>query len=241
MPLELKLKRGAVDQNLVYFLMLDNTGVYDAVDNPGGYGAPNPERAVLALYLYGYKHNKSSDDTPIIIDNTAPPTVTQWQIPMFTDGYYYFKLLGFNIYDELLAYVADDMVYYATKYYIATDIIPIGPGQDPLTNPTGSWTEVTDLTTEEVYNNASVHKTSSDQVVNYRAKACYQEQVFLDAEGCCDCHSREKTKTKTYQKIFVHLNAANFDCLQQKYAQADEELMFLSEYCKSIHCVHCKC
>lgn len=238
MPLQLKLKRGAVDSQLAFFLMLDNTGVYDAVNNPGGYGTPNPDRANLALFLYGYKYKKDVDDVPLIIDNTGPLVVTQWEVPMPTDGYYYFTLLGFNVYDILLSYTPNMYVFYANSYYKSLDFII--PGQDPINNPT-LWELVPDLTIPEVSGNVSVYAATSDQVVNYRAKACYQEQVQLEAEGCCDCHSREQTKTKKYQRIFVHLNAASFDCLQQKYQQADAELLYLAEYCESIHCKHCSC
>jgi hypothetical protein len=238
MPLQLKLKRGAVDSQLAYFLLLDNTGLYNVTTNPGGYGTPNPDRATLALYLYGYKYKKDVDDTPLNISNLDPTAVTQWQIPMPTDGYYYFTLLGFNIYDVLLPYAQGVYVYYAGGYYKSLDVI--ATGEDPINNPS-LWEPVADLTSDDVSGNASVYTAFSDQVPNYRAKACYQEQVQLDAEGCCDCHDREQTKTKKYQKIFVHLNAASFDCLQQKYQQADAELMYLAEYCESIHCKHCSC
>ncbi len=241
MPLELKLKRGAVSGALDYFLMLDNTGIYDPTNNPGGFGdgLTNPLRANIALFLYGYKYRKDGEDQPLIIPNTIPVTVTQWQIPLSEDGYYYFQLLGFDVYDPFQAYALDVYVFYANNYYKSIDVAAIG--QDPINNPL-VWEKLGDLTTQAILDNTTVYKSAvSNQVLNYRAKACYQEQVQLEAENCCDCHSREQTKTKKYQKIFVHLNAASFDCMQGKYQQADEELMYLAEYCKSIHCKHCKC
>jgi hypothetical protein len=238
MALQLKLKRGAVSADLNYLYLEDDTGNYDVTLNPGGYGAPNPLRNTLALFVYGYKYRKDTPDEAIIIGNLVPTTATNWLIPFSEDGYYYFRILGFPIYDIAASYVVNDLVYYATGYYKALDIIT--PGQDPINNPT-LWEPITDLTTSEIFNNVSIYVGSSDQVINYRAKQCYQTQVQLEAEGCCDCHSKDRTKTKVYQKIFVHLNAAAFDCLQQKYPQADEELVYLAKYCETIQCQHCNC
>jgi len=236
--LQLKLKRGAVSSELDYFFLEDNTGTYDALTNTTGYGnlPANPERDDLALFVYGYKYRKDSADEAIVIPNSNPTTATNWQIPLAEDGYHYFRILGFPIYDLALTYAAGVMVYYNTRYYKSLDII--AATEDPINNP-DLWLEITDLTTDEVYANTSIFVNYTDQVINYRAKQCYQEQVQLEAEGCCDCHSKDRTKTKVYQRIFVHLNAAAFDCLQQKYQQADEELVYLAEYCETIHCKHC--
>jgi hypothetical protein len=239
MALELKLKRGAVSADLDYYYLEDNTGVYDADTNPTGYGGSNfTLRAELALYLYGYKYRKDSADEAIVISNLIPTTATSWQIPMSEDGYSYFRLLGFAIYDPASAYIADELVFYATGYYKSLDVV--APGQDPINNST-LWVALTtaDLISDAIYEHSSLVTGFTDQVVNYRAKQCYQVQVQLEAEGCCDCHSKDRTKTKIYQKIFVHLNAAAFDCLQQKYQQADEELVYLAEYCQTIQCKHC--
>lgn len=236
MALELKLKRGAVLADLSEFILMDNTGVYDAVDNPTGFGVPNPERNTIALFLYGYKYRANSDDEALVLNNSADPLlVSQWDVPISEDGYYYFRMLGIPIWEIATPYAVGDIVYHSSRYYIALDV---STGVDPLTDPL-TWEEITDLTTDAIFGNPSIYVTSSDQVLNYRAKACYQTQVQLEAEGCCDCHTGSKSKVKIYQKIFVHLTAASFDCLQQKYPQADAELAFLSEFCASIACPHC--
>lgn len=236
MALELKLKRGAVLADLSEFIMLDNTGTYDPVDNITGFGTINPDRSTVALYLYGYKYRPTSDDELLVLDNSADPlVVSQWSVPISQDGYYYFRMLGIPVWDAGVAYIVDDIVYHSSRYYKALDV---STGVDPLTDPL-TWEEIPDLTTDEIFTNTSIYVVASDQVLNYRAKACYQTQVQLEAEGCCDCHSKDKSKVKIYQKIFVHLTASSFDCLQQKYPQADAELMFLAEFCESIACPHC--
>lgn len=238
MALELKLKRGGVADDLSYVYIDDNTGNYEVTDNPGGFGAPNPLRNTIALYLYGYKYRPSSDDELLVFSQTADPlTVSNWKINLTEDGYYYFRVLGIPIWDIATPYNVGDIVYDSSRYWIAIDV---STGLQPLNNPV-EWEEIPDLTTDAIYTNTSIYTGSLDQVFDYRAKVCYQTQVQLEAEGCCDCHSKDKSKTKIYQKIFVHLSAARFDCLQQKYAQADAELKFLEDFCASVNCEHCNC
>lgn len=64
----------------------DSTGVYDVADNPGGYGAPNPERNTLGLVaLIDYKAT-AGDETvvPTAFDGLL---VTEILIPITKDGH----------------------------------------------------------------------------------------------------------------------------------------------------------
>ena len=51
MALELKLTIGAFDKDTNTLALTDTTGVYHVTNNPTGYGAPNEERANLALVI----------------------------------------------------------------------------------------------------------------------------------------------------------------------------------------------
>jgi hypothetical protein len=237
MALEAKLKRGAIDADLAFFLVQDNTGNYDAVDNAGGYGTPNPDRVDLALYVYGYRYKKDSDDLLLLIDNSADATsVTSWQVPMTEDGYYWFRMLTFNVWNDATAFVANNLVYYAGAYYRALDA---STNEIPSVYPL-KWELLSDadLISDELFEDANVvSSTTLDTVINSRAKACYQIQVKKHAKENCSCKGDVPGPVvQPYMKIFVHLNAAAFDCRQQKYAQADAELMYLKDYCASIGC-----
>jgi len=235
MALELKLKRGAVAADLSYFILQDNTGVYNVSTNPGGYGTPNPNRNALALYLFGYYYQsdpKVTTDNPIVISNTIPNSVTEWQIPITADGYVYFTLLGINNWDSATAYVIDDVVFYQNNYYIAIDV---STNLDPVNNPL-LWQLISDMTSEDITGNATVYSSTFNAVTNYRAKSCYQTQLFKEAKDNCNCDNSNRAEVRPYTKIFVHLNVAAILCSQQKYVQANDELEFLSKYCASIGC-----
>lgn len=235
MALVLQISKGAVDANLAYFYLTDSTGVYDVTDNPGGYGTPNPARNTLALYLYGYKYRANpTDDEAITINNTIPETVTQWEIPMTEDGYRYFRLLAVPLWDSS-AQVTGNIRYYQSKYYIATGN---STNLDPINN-TGVWAEITDLTTAAVYANTSIYVLSYDIVTNYFGKQCMQTQMFNEANTNCNCDDNNRTEVRPYQKVFSMLYTAGILCAQAKYAQADDELLALSEYCSTLDCSTC--
>jgi hypothetical protein len=70
----------------------DNTGVYEASENPGGYGAPNTERADLALIVIA-KYKASSGAVSITADTYDPESVTQWVFDdLQGDGNYEFSI-----------------------------------------------------------------------------------------------------------------------------------------------------
>lgn len=69
----------------------DETGDY-AVDNAGGYGAPNTERTDLALILIS-KYKASSGAEQVIPSGYDPESVVQWVMPNIeSDGHYEMKV-----------------------------------------------------------------------------------------------------------------------------------------------------
>lgn len=69
----------------------DETGNY-AVENPGGYGAPNTPRTDLALILTS-KYKALSGPTGLTVSGYDPETVAQWIMPGITlDGHHEMKV-----------------------------------------------------------------------------------------------------------------------------------------------------
>jgi len=237
MALALTLAKGAVDADLAFFYITDATGTYNVNTNPGGYGAPNPLRNTLALYVYGYQYVADGDDTALTINNTTPDVVTQWQIDTTTDKYRYFKVLGIPIWTTA-PYVFDadnpPLVYYNSVYY---KCLQNSTNLDPINNP-AYWEVITDLTTAEIYANTTIHVGSFDLVTNWHGKQCYQSQMFLEAKDC-GCDGNNRAEVRPYQKIFVKLYTASLKCAQQQYAQADDLLVDLALYCETLNCEGC--
>lgn len=71
----------------------DNTGAYEATENPGGYGTPNTERTDLALIVIA-KYKASDGSVSITADTYDPEVVTQWvfENDLQGDGHYEFNV-----------------------------------------------------------------------------------------------------------------------------------------------------
>ena len=70
----------------------DDTGDYNAMTNPGGYGTPNPARADLALIMIAY-YAASTGNTALTITVYDPETVEQWiATNTDTDGHLEFSI-----------------------------------------------------------------------------------------------------------------------------------------------------
>lgn len=242
MALALKLTKGAVDAGYSFFYVEDTTGVYNAATNPGGWdpsGVVNPPRDAFALYVYGYRYVKDTDDTLITIDNTADPTVvTQWQVPMSDDGYRYFTMLAVEdldyVYGDTGITVNNGIYYYGGQYWQSPNATDTYPENSP-----GDWVLITDLTTAAVLAAPNMLSTTLDLVTNYFGKRCLQTQMFLESKNNCNCDDNNRTECRPYQKVFSMLYVAGILCAQAKYAQADDELTALSEYCATLDCSTC--
>lgn len=56
MPLEFKISNPLVSDTAKTIYLTDETGAYDAVNNPGGYGSPNQEVGDIDLYVIELSH-----------------------------------------------------------------------------------------------------------------------------------------------------------------------------------------
>jgi hypothetical protein len=96
----------------LYIEFVDATGLYDAVDNPGGFGAPNAARNALAVFLHAI-HKSVAGDTPADVTANNPTSVTAFTINMTraVNGVLYFVLIALPYYDEEGEYADGDIVY----------------------------------------------------------------------------------------------------------------------------------
>lgn len=99
MALELKIQNTAVTASGDAMTVTDVTGDYDASTNPTGYGAPNEERANLALFLRSFNKLTTGDVELVIDDNDSPNTVTEWSVSLNKDGWDQTTIYGLRLYN----------------------------------------------------------------------------------------------------------------------------------------------
>lgn len=121
--------------------VIDDTGLYDAITNAGGYGTPNPDRSDLGLFVYGYEYNPDGDDSLILSDNTEPNTASSWEFDISGDGYIYFFVLAFNAWDSSTPYDPDDLVYHNSNFYKA---LQSSTNVEPSSSTSATWDILSD-------------------------------------------------------------------------------------------------
>jgi len=238
MALELNICRTATTADCGTVTITDQTGNYDAVDNVGGYGTPNPDRADLALFLMGWKwvspDEDDPEDVPLTINNDDPLNVTSWDIAQTIDGYYYYKIFGVPVWDVAVAYTTGDVVYDSTyqAYYKALQgSTGSQPGATPL-----DWEVVENLLEEE--DNDSIYLTDYNDVVYCRAEACVAKILSDYTDQCCKkCDGYDICKQWIQAETLFQ--SALVNSYQEKWAESDYILRYLADLCSNVDCSVC--
>lgn len=84
--LQLQLNRTGINSNGTEMYLSDATGDYHVDDNPGGWGAPNPERASKAVLIQAF-NNTSEGAVEFEVNEYDPETVDSFVIQCAADGY----------------------------------------------------------------------------------------------------------------------------------------------------------
>jgi hypothetical protein len=100
----------------LYIEFLEATGDYHVDDNPGGFGAPNPTRNSLAIFLYAV-HKKVAGDVAasIVAYNEASVESFTVNINSAVNGVLDFFILAVPFFVEEGVYEDDDIVYDITS------------------------------------------------------------------------------------------------------------------------------
>lgn len=96
----------------LYIEFVDATGLYDAVNNLGGFGDPNPARNTLAVVLHAV-HKNVAGDVVAEVQAHDPLGVASFTITMSKDvsGVLNYNLFALPIFDSEAVYEDDDIVY----------------------------------------------------------------------------------------------------------------------------------
>lgn len=106
MALSLVIAKTGINADGTEITITDQTGVYDASTNPGGYGTPNPERTDLALFLrvFAKRYNKTetleSTNLTTDPDSSDPLVVANWDCTLLSekDSWIQATIYGLQLY-----------------------------------------------------------------------------------------------------------------------------------------------
>ena len=181
------------DGTIIY--VSDETGEYDAVSNPTGYGSPNTARTDVALIIIG-KYKASTGDTELTFSTYDPEIVTEFVVPDLTkDGYYQFLIYTVD------KFVAQPPTLNTFVYNFLSNQLQRGDGagfvsainseleDNDIANNTEDWPHIPDLSKARNYLNKllligsqSTKKTDLQQFL-ISTEVMYYGGIALFAEG----------------------------------------------------------
>ena len=246
MPLQLSLDRSVfISQDCKTVTVRDNTGIYDAIDNPTGYGGPNQDRSDLALFLQveSYKDNGELDKNELVL-GVDPALDTSWNFEQDVDGYYKFKLIGVPLWSPAIAFNAEELTYLQNTESLYK-ALQATTGDDPESSPL-IWQNVS--IEDTLTNNGLVANTTNlfisldfDYVLACRAAKCYLDSTLKYTKSItgepCNC---EDDGLKDWQKIHALYNGVLSLIVQERYLDAQQVVKQIAEICEELNC-GCQC
>jgi hypothetical protein len=212
MALQLQISEDSYDRGTHTITINDDTGVYNAGTNPGGYGAPNPERVDLALVISTVRRVSRVED----VQWSDPLTDTQFDNTFISNGVFEIRLCALEFepgaFDATL--MPEGRVFYSVQDDQVYKVVVVNEVQ-------------TAVSTTDVYQNA-LHKSAPLlELVTSRAEEKARDTFWCKEMGFCfKCMSREYTDLR---KV---IEAAECYFEEQQYRQADQVMDFSEKIIK---------
>lgn len=236
MALELKIEKGSISSDCKTLTIDDNTGNYDATDNPGGYGAPNEVRANLYHKLF-VTLKKTTGDTDVTVAAYNENTASQWTVTITEDGRYELFLFSTLAWASGTTYGLDHIAYDATtdKFYKSIQAANLN---NVVTD--AAWWEEATLASEFVAALDDSQPDTYSDIENVielcRSKNCKARAVLNAGCGCIDeCTLGE------YRKIELMIASAEVNEALLNFEKAQRLVEELQVFCDNVDETDCGC
>tara|TARA_R100001086_G_scaffold240206_2_gene166109 strand:- start:1501 stop:2253 length:753 start_codon:yes stop_codon:yes gene_type:complete len=250
MPLILNIQKTLESTDCQYVLFPDQTGNYDAGTNPGGYGAPNDDRADIAIFLipklWDPIDNVISTLAASVVTsgNDDPVNATDWILNISEDGYYPIDFGYVHLQSNGLPVDTDEYIYDTVDgqlYRSLTDSNNTAPNVDDTNWATGS----PDDEEFETFVTAQNQKFNSDTIILCNSENEYHKFTARVAENLlnnpnkgCPCLDRNRKK---WERLHVLYTGALSLAVQNRYNSAGRVAKALTDMFVDINCEDCKC
>jgi len=217
MALEQKLSLYSINADCENFTLNDDTV----------YGAPNPDRVDVAVYVTGVKKNNDGADTPLVVLPIVadPFTVASWNVESAKDGWHVFSMYAISVWDMATAYLTGEAVYDNGIIYKALRASTNAP---PSTS-VNDWQTVSDLS--EINDAGNIDFTLIDINIMCRSEICYSKIVSKAAIDTCT-NSCDTLFGKLYREVDVLLQGANVKCQQESNADFETITRAMENVCE---------
>ena len=251
MPFAVEIVKQQESVDCEYVLLSDQTGAYHVTTNPNGYGAPNPDRADIAIFLvprvYDPVEGTNTDliSTTVQSGNDIPVTATEWVLATAEDAYYPCDAAWVFIADGVVSVDTGDYIYdsnLANLYRSTADANTSEPNNSLATWVLGS---IDDAEFDTFLDNSG-QKAATNFIILCRVEDGYQKFTAQITKNIlnnpnttgCACLNRNQRK---WERLHVLYNGAIALDQQNRYIEAGDVIKSLSDIITDINCEDCRC
>lgn len=206
------------------------------------YGAPNPDRADLAVYLTAYKVDTDLEETAVVIEAFDTLTVDEFLMTNGVDGRYKFKYVQIELWDVATEYEEFDLVYDEGEEAFYEYINATPSTGNVVTNAT-YWTEVTDPTSKidnvgEAEESGNLRYQVLEFILDYATAKCYGNVSVIVAKELCEAECNCSSKLcRSRNRLRTLLSVMRLSNTRQQYLQGERAAREAEKYCDECDCL----
>lgn len=230
MALELKIRKQSISNDCLTLIIDDQTGAYDAVSNPTGFGAPNPERVDMGLITFLVAKRSTGDEfITLALDDADPHVTVDWTATHGADTVYKAIMYGVDNWDSGVTYVLDEVVFNDADNLFYKSLSASNLNKTPASNP-ADW-------------EATVVFADFETAIEVNAQAnCFFDEFYIfencNTEVClnrkllsANCACQDPCALGVHRKIQLKLEGALIHFGLTNYTKAQELLENASVTC----------
>lgn len=237
MALILNIVKSSINSEGTELNLTDDTGLYDASDNPGGYGSPNPTKNEVATILLANNKRQDEGDVLLTVQDYNPTVDYNYVVELYKDGWYQVISYGLRLYSVNTSFSLTEAVYDSSSGEIRKILTKSGSG--PYTY-TYSVLTPSDLDSETVI---KAYESTLNTLVLVTLTECHANalKVFFNNANpvtnttvLCD-----DANYNTYLKVDAYLKSINYSFGFGEYTQAQLKVEQAEKICTCIEDCNC--
>lgn len=227
MALIINIAKDSINTEGTELNLTDDTGLYNASDNPGGYGTPNPNKNEIGIILLANNKRQDEGDVLCIVQPYNPTVDYNYVVNLYKDGWYQIKSFGLRLYSVNTSFALTEATYDSTSGEIRKILTKSGLGPYAYTY---SVLTPSDLDSDTVI---VLYESTLNTLVLVTLTECHAEAIkifFNNANPvtnitvlCDDANFNRYLKIDTYLKsINYSFGFGNYVQAQLKVEQAEK-------------------
>lgn len=237
MALILNIESEGVNAEGTLLNLQDNTGLYDASDNPGGYGTPNPNKNEVAIILLANNKRQDEGDVQVTVQTYNPTVDYNYSVELYKDGWYQIISFGLRLYSTNTSFSITEATYDSASGQIRKILTKSGSG--PYTY-TYEVITAADLDSAEVI---VPYQSTLNALVLVTLEECHAEAIKIffnnanpvtNTTVLCD-----DANFNTYLKIDTYLKSINYSFGFGNYVQAQLKVEQAEKICTCLGDCNC--